>query len=217
MPPKQPERRRRRPDERPGEIIEAALDLFTRFGYAGTSVDAVAQAAGVTKGAVYHHFGSKEELLIAAVDERLRAAFARADEAVTRARGTTSLERIRMILSAAWELWCSRDFSGLLHLALFDPGESVPAVRSAFMRHGPRKGWGYISAEIAAGQRAGEIRADIDPEVAARFVTCGLALQALLLCHDSGTKSRRLFEETFELLKRVMTVEDRPAARSKRG
>lgn len=216
MPPKQPEGRRRRPDERPGEIIRAALDLFTRFGYAGTSVDAVAQAAGVTKGAVYHHFGSKEGLLVAAVDARLRAAFARADEALARARDMTSLERIRMILGAAWELWCSRDFSGLLHLALFDPGESVPAVRSAFMRHGPRKGWGYISAEIAAGQRAGEIRADIDPEAAARFVTCGLALQALLLCQDSGSKSRRLFEETFELLKRVMTVEGGPAPRSKR-
>jgi AcrR family transcriptional regulator len=217
MPPKRTEPRRRRPRERPGEIARAALDLFTRFGYAGTSVDAVARAAGVTKGAVYHHFGSKEELLRAAVDERLRAAFAKADEALKGAGDATPLERMRMILGAAWRLWCSRDFSGLLHLALFDPGESVPAVRAAFMRHGPRKGWGYIAAEIAAGQRAGEIRADVDPEAAARFITCGLALQALLLCRDGGAKSRRMFEETFDLLKHLLEAERRHAARKRKS
>lgn len=215
MPPKEPERRRRRPDERPGEIVRAALDLFTKFGYAGASVEAVARAAGVTKGAVYHHFGSKKELLRAAVDARLRAAFAEADEALAGARDVPSLERMRMILGAAWRLWCSRDFSGLLHLALFDPGESVPSVRAAFMRRGPRRGWGYISAEIAAGQRAGEIRADINPEIAARFITCGLALQALLLCKGDDPQSRRAFEETFELLGGLLKPKSRRVARRK--
>lgn len=214
-PGKSSERRRRRPDERPGEIAAAALELFTRLGYAGTSVDAVAAAAGVTKGAVYHHFDSKEHLLLAAVDSRLRAAFAKAEEALAGAGDSPALERLKLILGAAWELWCSRDFSGLLHLALFDPGESVPDIRSAFMRHGPRKGWRYISAEIAAGQRAGEIRADLDPEVAARFITCGLALQALLLCQGGGAGKRRVFEETFELLRGILSAGERPASRRK--
>lgn len=213
---KRPERRRRRPDERPGEIAAAALELFTRLGYAGTSIDAVAAAAGVTKGAVYHHFDNKEHLLLAAVDTRLRATFAQADEALAGAGDRPALERIRLILGAAWELWCSRDFSGLLHLALFDPGEAVPGIRSAFMRHGPRKGWRYISAEIAAGQRAGEIRADLDPEAAARFITSGLALQALLLCQGGRGGGRRVFEETFELVKGVLSAEERPGPRRKR-
>ncbi|HEX8149871.1 MAG TPA: TetR/AcrR family transcriptional regulator [Pyrinomonadaceae bacterium] len=212
-PDKRSERRRRRPDERPGEIAAAALELFTRLGYAGTSIDAVAAAAGVTKGAVYHHFDSKERLLLAAVDSRLQAAFVKVDEALAGAGDRPALERIKLILGAAWELWCSRGFSGLLHLALFDPGESVPEIRSAFMRHGPRKGWRYISAEIAAGQRAGEIRADLDPEVTARLVTSGLALQALLLCRGGGAGKRRVFEETFELLKCVLSAEERPASR----
>jgi AcrR family transcriptional regulator len=212
---KRSERRRRRPDERPGEIAAAALELFTRLGYAGTSIDAVAAAAGVTKGAVYHHFDSKEHLLVAAVDSRLGVAFAKADEALAAAGDKPTLERIKLILAAAWELWCSRDFGGLLHLALFDPGESVPGIRPAFLRHGPRKGWRYISAEIAAGQRAGEIRADIDPEAAARFITCGLALQALLLCQGGGTGKRRVFDETFELLRGILSAGERPARRRK--
>lgn len=43
-------------------ILRAAGDLFGRHGYAATSVDEIAAAAGVAKGAVYHHFASKEQL-----------------------------------------------------------------------------------------------------------------------------------------------------------
>jgi AcrR family transcriptional regulator len=44
-------------------IVEAASDLFGRRGYTATSVDEIAEAAGVAKGAIYHHFASKERLL----------------------------------------------------------------------------------------------------------------------------------------------------------
>ncbi len=47
-------------------ILEAAMERFTSDGFAATTVDAVAEAARVTKGAVYHHFKDKAELLEAA-------------------------------------------------------------------------------------------------------------------------------------------------------
>jgi AcrR family transcriptional regulator len=47
-------------------ILDAAVERFTADGFAATTVDAVAQAARVTKGAVYHHFTDKAELLEAA-------------------------------------------------------------------------------------------------------------------------------------------------------
>lgn len=50
-------------------LIAQARRLFTTTGYAGTSLDAVAQAAGVTKGALYHHFGSKAGLFRAVLTE----------------------------------------------------------------------------------------------------------------------------------------------------
>jgi AcrR family transcriptional regulator len=45
------------------KIIEAAVDLFAEQGYDATSVQQIVERAGVTKGALYHHFTSKEEIL----------------------------------------------------------------------------------------------------------------------------------------------------------
>jgi AcrR family transcriptional regulator len=47
-------------------LVDAARELFARHGYDGTSLDAVATRAGVTKGAVYHHFEGKRQLFEAA-------------------------------------------------------------------------------------------------------------------------------------------------------
>lgn len=55
-------------------IVDAAIDRFTANGYAGTSIDAVADAARVSKGGVYHHFKDKADLFeaaFAAMEERL--------------------------------------------------------------------------------------------------------------------------------------------------
>lgn len=56
-------------------LVEAARDLFARQGYEGTFLDDVAREAGVTKGALYHHFEGKRELFRAvfeAEERRLR-------------------------------------------------------------------------------------------------------------------------------------------------
>jgi AcrR family transcriptional regulator len=50
-------------------LITAGRDLFGTQGYAGTSVDEVVNAAGVTKGALYHHFRDKDDLFRAVVEE----------------------------------------------------------------------------------------------------------------------------------------------------
>jgi AcrR family transcriptional regulator len=51
-----------RTDATTARLIEAAASLFGRDGYAATSIDAVAAAAGLTKGAAYHHFPGKAAL-----------------------------------------------------------------------------------------------------------------------------------------------------------
>lgn len=50
-------------------IIGAARDLFGKYGFAATSVDDVAAAAGIAKGAVYHHFRTKEAVFEAVFEE----------------------------------------------------------------------------------------------------------------------------------------------------
>jgi len=66
-------------------ILEAATERFGADGFAGTTVDAVAETARVTKGAVYHHFSDKADLLEAVfirLEERLVTAVATAVEGI---------------------------------------------------------------------------------------------------------------------------------------
>jgi AcrR family transcriptional regulator len=64
-----PETRRRRKAERPQEILEAAFTEFSRHGYAQTTLDRIAERAGVTKGTIYVYFENKEHLFISMVRE----------------------------------------------------------------------------------------------------------------------------------------------------
>ena len=50
-----------------GQLIEVATRLFAEHGYEGTSIEAVLSAAGVSRGALYHHFAGKEALFEAVV------------------------------------------------------------------------------------------------------------------------------------------------------
>ncbi|HET9138165.1 helix-turn-helix domain-containing protein, partial [Actinophytocola sp.] len=63
-------------------LVESAVELFTRHGYAGTSLDAVAKRARLTKGALYHHFNGKQALFEAAFDVVERAAVGRLSAAI---------------------------------------------------------------------------------------------------------------------------------------
>jgi AcrR family transcriptional regulator len=54
---------RRRADARPDEVLDAALDLFIEKGFAATRVEDIARRAGLSKGAVYLYFESKEKIL----------------------------------------------------------------------------------------------------------------------------------------------------------
>ena len=53
------------------QLMTVAIDCFARLGYQGTSIDRIARDAGVTKGALYYHFRDKEDLLFAAVKDRI--------------------------------------------------------------------------------------------------------------------------------------------------
>ena len=62
---------RRRKDARPSEILDAALELFCQKGYAATTLEQVAKAAGVSKGTLYLYYDNKEELFRSMVRELL--------------------------------------------------------------------------------------------------------------------------------------------------
>jgi TetR/AcrR family acrAB operon transcriptional repressor len=60
-----------RPENGRRDLTDIAIDCFARYGYNGTSIDRIAKSAGLTKGAIYYHFKDKEDLIFAAVKNRV--------------------------------------------------------------------------------------------------------------------------------------------------
>ncbi|MFL0671431.1 MAG: TetR/AcrR family transcriptional regulator [Erythrobacter sp.] len=79
-------------------IIEAGLKLFNRDGFSGTAVKDIADEAGVTKGAFYHHFESKEDLLLLIHDDYIEYQLGVIEEIV--ARDLTPTEQLRTMIDA---------------------------------------------------------------------------------------------------------------------
>lgn len=61
----------RQPEETRSKILHTALELFHAHSYSSTSVNQIVEEAGITKGALFHHFKGKNELAYAIVDELL--------------------------------------------------------------------------------------------------------------------------------------------------
>jgi AcrR family transcriptional regulator len=71
MSPVKPPRTRPTRGEVRDRILDAAAKVFAAEGFAGATIDAIGQAAGFTKGAVYSNFGSKDELFLALLDREV--------------------------------------------------------------------------------------------------------------------------------------------------
>src|SRR5689334_17570989 len=71
--PRPPRRQEDRTRRSRGQILTAALKLFSRRGYNGTSVRDIAETARASTGNVYHHFPDKEAIFIALIEEYLQA------------------------------------------------------------------------------------------------------------------------------------------------
>lgn len=62
--------RERRLEHTRGLLLDAAEDIFARKGLSGAALEDIADAAGYTRGAIYSHFGAKEELFLAVIDRQ---------------------------------------------------------------------------------------------------------------------------------------------------
>jgi AcrR family transcriptional regulator len=86
-------------------IITAALDLFAEHGVNGTSLQMIADAVGVTKAAIYHHFKTKDEIVLAAVEVDL----VKVETALDAAEAAECLPRAReLVLTQVIDLAVAR-------------------------------------------------------------------------------------------------------------
>src|ERR687884_459169 len=74
-------RKRLSAEDRRTAILEAALEVFSRRGYNGASIDEIAQAAGISKALIYEHFPSKRDLHVSLLERHVQEIFDRLAEA----------------------------------------------------------------------------------------------------------------------------------------
>jgi AcrR family transcriptional regulator len=183
----------RRPEQRPRELLEAALRVFAQHGYRNTRLDDVADAAGVTKGAIYHYYDTKEELLLSVIEHYQALAFGRAEEA---------LQNNRLSASARIQLLVQRIFSAgerrnrqLLGLLIRGIAHEVPRVHERWLRDGPVRLWRLVADLVEEGKRNGEFRRDADSDVAARVLISGLILQRMWQEHATAVAALRIDDD----------------------
>ncbi len=150
------------PDKSRAALISAAVDLFGKQGFHGTSMQEMVDAAGLTKGAFYHHFNSKIDVLYVIHDEFIDRTLAHQQAIVERDK-TPHEVLYHLVL----------DLIGIViefrpHVEVFfrehkvltgERGREVIAKRDAAVRP--------FSDAIRDGIESGEFRADLDPEIAA--------------------------------------------------
>ena len=169
----------RRPQERPQELLKAALEVFARNGYRNTTLEEIGEAAGVTKGAIYHYFANKESLLLAVIEHYQTSTFTRA-EAGIRDRRVPASTRIRLLIRKVFS-----DTEGrrdLLALLVRGVTQEIPRVHERWMR-GPVHLWTLVAKLVEEGKARGEFRADADGDVGARVLVSGLMLQLMWQLH----------------------------------
>ncbi len=157
---------RRLPEERPRQILEAALDVFGEHGLAAARLDDIARRAGVSKGTIYLYFPNKEALFC----EMLRQGAGRnIEEAEQRSSAdATATERLRAYMRDAWEYVRSPTFERLYRLTMSEL-HHFPHLLQFFLEEVVMRSMRVVSAIVRDGIAAGEFR-DVDPDVAARLL-----------------------------------------------
>jgi TetR/AcrR family acrAB operon transcriptional repressor len=169
------------------QVLRAALEVFRRQGYAASTLDDIAAAAGLTRGAIYWHFRGKADLYRTLVEEGFARAgvpaqgFAVKDAPVHDAVG--HFIRTSLIYVEDDEL-----YQGVIELTLFQSGP-LPNQREG----GPDK-WQATQALVQAlttllrdGQQREEVRPEVDPSAAA--LTLVALVNGAILLWFQGNKT----------------------------
>ncbi len=182
------------------QIAEAALEVISRHGTGHLNVGAVARRIGIVPSAVYRHFGSKEEILSAAIERMGERLLENVDRA---AREAGSRERLHRLMR--------------LHVATIRDGYAGPRIIFAEgidgggvshrmeMYHIIRRYLDRVAGMIRQGQIQGDLREDLDPgATAVHFL--GLIQPAATLWYLSAGKfdvaraSERAFAQFIEAI-----------------
>ncbi|EME23126.1 ScbR family autoregulator-binding transcription factor [Rhodococcus triatomae] len=182
-------------------IVEAAAVEFARRGYAAASVNTILEGSHATKGAMYFHFESKEDLARAV----LSAALDRYTDAIDRWKRVDAdpFQVLHGIIVDLAERFADEVIVQAEFRLIIEP-EFYSDVRS-----GGTQVWGLTAHELVLrAQRVGDLRPGADPAVFSRVLGACLAGQRYMLdMTTDSTGLRERFEESFEVLLEAMASE----------
>ena len=148
---------RRRSEARPGEIVEAALDLFVEKGFSATKMDEIARRAGVTKGTVYLYFPSKEDLFRAVVEEMMGPNLESGERMLAEHRGSAR-DLVADLIRGWWRLIGSSRVACLSKL-MTGEAANFPHLAQYYMDQVVVRGRRIFEQAIQRGIEGGEFRA----------------------------------------------------------
>src|SRR5262245_27023282 len=142
-------------------ILDAAIKVFARKGYHGSRISDIAREADIAYGLVYHYFKNKEEILHTIFEERWSGFL----EAVEEIAGRDVSTADKLVSVAALILNAYRVRPEWVKVLVLEIQRS-----SRFAEPGQLRAVGALFQSVArilrAGQKAGELRAELDPDVA---------------------------------------------------
>jgi AcrR family transcriptional regulator len=184
-----PPKWRRRPEHRPQQIIEAALETFGECGLAKARLDDIAKRAGVSKGTIYLYFPNKEELFREVVRQTAVAAIESGERTVTQG---TPTDQLFAAMRGYWAFVRSPIFNTLHRLVLGELHQ-FPDLARFYADEVVARGLKLLSGIIRRGVDTGEFR-QVDPVIAARMLVAMTVMNAIwrdertgvpLLCHKT--------------------------------
>ena len=164
------------------ELMAIAIDCFSRYGYQGTSIDRIASAAGVTKGALYYHFKDKEELLFEAVKDRTVEFEERVVGSV--APIADPAEALAEIGRVCVRIATKNNLRRFILTLMVEALDTNPRLSEAF-RGILRRFRSYLAGIVRLGQEQGVFRRDIDAALAAQLFAGGVIGAELQHYQDS--------------------------------
>jgi AcrR family transcriptional regulator len=186
-------------------LIDAAMRLFAERGYRDASVQAIGEAAGISRGSIFWHFGSKEGLLWAVVQR----AFTRweAETLVPQVGAARGQEAIGRVLRAHRRFLADEDGTlRLLFVLMFEALGPRPELAGEFARlHRDLRV--LATPWLAEAITDGEFRDDIDPEAVVTLIIGalgGIVYQYLL--DAEGVDLDRCYADLERVLERGLAV-----------